>query len=112
MVLARFYSPSGSFENQAAIVFLALAQHQAVGADLRRVDAAVSYTHLDVYKRQEEILSLEPNVNPGVVCAVLAPTSGITSPYELTCALADHAAVNGVDLSLIHISFVLLRFID
>ena len=46
---------------------------------------------------REEILSLEPNVNPGVVCALLAPTSGITSPYELTCALADHAAVNGVD---------------
>ena len=49
---------------------------------------------------REEILSLEPNVNPGVVCALLAPTSGITSPYELTCALADHAAVNGVDFLL------------
>lgn len=49
---------------------------------------------------REEVLSLEPNVNPGVVCALLAPTSGITSPYELTCALADHAAVNGVDFLL------------
>lgn len=46
---------------------------------------------------REEILSLEPNVNPDVVCALLVPTSGITSPYELTCALADHAAVNGVE---------------
>lgn len=44
---------------------------------------------------REEILALEPNVNPDVVCALYAPTSGITSPYELTCALADHAAVNG-----------------
>ena len=49
---------------------------------------------------REEILSLEPNVNPDVVCALLAPTSGITSPYELTCALADHAAVNGVEFLL------------
>ena len=49
---------------------------------------------------REEILSLEPNVNPDVVCALLAPTSGITSPYELTCALADHAAVNGVEFHL------------
>ncbi len=49
---------------------------------------------------REEILSLEPNVNPDVVCALLAPTSGITSPYELTCALADQAAVNGVDFLL------------
>ena len=49
---------------------------------------------------REEILSLEPNVNPDVVCALLAPTSGLTSPYELTCALADHAAVNGVDFHM------------
>ena len=49
---------------------------------------------------REEILSLEPNVNSDVVCALLAPTSGITSPYELTCALADQAAVNGVDFLL------------
>ncbi len=45
---------------------------------------------------REQVLALEPNVNPDVVCALLAPTSGLTSPYELTCALADHAAVNGV----------------
>ena len=43
-----------------------------------------------------EVLALEPQVNPDVLCALLAPTSGLTSPYELTCALADHAAVNGV----------------
>ena len=45
---------------------------------------------------REEILALEPNVNPQAVCALYVPTSGLTSPYELTCALADHAAVNGV----------------
>lgn len=44
----------------------------------------------------DEILELEPQINPAVVCALLVPTSGLTSPYELTCALADHAAVNGV----------------
>ncbi len=44
----------------------------------------------------EEILALEPNTNPDVECALLVPTSGLTSPYELTYALADHAAVNGV----------------
>ena len=48
----------------------------------------------------DEILELEPNVNPCVVCALLVPTSGLTSPYELTCALADHAAVNGVEFML------------
>ena len=49
---------------------------------------------------REQVLALEPNVNPLVECALLAPTSGLTSPYELTCALADHAAVNGVVFAL------------
>lgn len=56
-------------------------------------------TGLRIIER-EEILALEPNVNPDVVCALLVPTSGLTSPYELTCALADHAAVNGVEFLL------------
>lgn len=49
---------------------------------------------LSVLER-DQVLALEPNTNPEVVCALLAATSGLTSPYELTCALADHAAVNG-----------------
>ncbi len=49
---------------------------------------------------RDEILRLEPNVNPEVICALLVPTSGLTSPYELTCALADHAAVNGVEFRM------------
>lgn len=44
----------------------------------------------------EEALSLEPSLNPEVSCALLVPTSGIVSPYELTFALADDAAANGV----------------
>ncbi|MBQ8092656.1 MAG: NAD(P)/FAD-dependent oxidoreductase [Clostridia bacterium] len=42
-----------------------------------------------------EVLALEPNVNPEVKGALLAKTSGLVSPYELTYALADHAALNG-----------------
>ena len=45
---------------------------------------------------RDEILALEPNTNPAVLCALHAPTSGLTSPYEMTFALADHAALNGV----------------
>ena len=47
-----------------------------------------------------EALALEPHLNPNVTLALLASTSGLTSPYELTCALADHAAVNGVHFLL------------
>ena len=49
---------------------------------------------------RDEVLRMEPNTNPAVLCALYAPTSGLTSPYELTFALADHAAVNGVRFRL------------
>ncbi len=49
---------------------------------------------------REEILALEPSTNPAVLCALYAPTSGLTSPYELTYALADHAALNGAAFRL------------
>ncbi len=49
---------------------------------------------------RDEILTLEPLTNAQVVCALLAETSGLVSPYELTFALADHAAVNGVQFQL------------
>lgn len=45
---------------------------------------------------RDEILRMEPNTNPSVVCALDVPESAIVSPYEMTYALADHAAVNGV----------------
>ena len=46
---------------------------------------------------RDEILELEPSVNPAAVCALEAPTSAIVSPYEMVFALADHAALNGVE---------------
>ena len=44
---------------------------------------------------REEVLALEPNTNPETAGALLAETSGLTSPYEFSFALADHAAQNG-----------------
>ena len=48
----------------------------------------------------DEILKMEPNTNPDVVCALYAPTSGLVSPYEMTGALADSAAENGAEFKL------------
>ena len=45
---------------------------------------------------REEALALEPQLNPEIRGALLAPTSGLVSPYELAFALADDAALNGV----------------
>jgi glycerol-3-phosphate dehydrogenase len=46
---------------------------------------------------REETLKLEPNTNPKITGALLAETSGLTSPYEFSFALADHAVLNGVE---------------
>ncbi len=54
---------------------------------------------LDILER-DEIVKMEQNVNPAVSCALYAPTSGLVSPYELTCALASSAAENGVEFLL------------
>lgn len=43
-----------------------------------------------------ELMHMEPNLNPQAVCALFAPTGGTIEPYELTIALAENAARNGV----------------
>lgn len=49
---------------------------------------------------REEALTMEPRLNPDVLCALYVPASGLVSPYELTFALADSAAENGADFLL------------
>jgi glycerol-3-phosphate dehydrogenase len=39
---------------------------------------------------------MEPNITDDVVGVLHAPSAGIVSPYEMTFALADNAATNGV----------------
>jgi glycerol-3-phosphate dehydrogenase len=51
---------------------------------------------------KEEILKMEANVNTTVLGGLYCPTAGITSPYELTIALAENAVANGVTLKLCH----------
>ena len=45
---------------------------------------------------REELVELEPNVSDAAVAALWAPTGAIVNPFQLTWALADVAASNGV----------------
>ena len=45
---------------------------------------------------REELHALEPNVSSEAVAALYAPTSAVVCPFELTCAMAENAARNGV----------------
>jgi len=47
---------------------------------------------------KDELLAMEPNVNPGAVGALFAPTGAIVCPYELCIAAAECAVREGVAL--------------
>lgn len=49
---------------------------------------------------KEELRKLEPAVSDKAVAALYAPTGGIVCPFGLTIALAENAAVNGVEFKL------------
>ena len=51
---------------------------------------------LEVILDKEKIKYMEPNITDEVVGVLHAPTAGIVSPYGMTIALADNAAMNGV----------------
>lgn len=45
----------------------------------------------------DELMKMEPNLNTKAKAALYAPTAGIVCPYEFTIALAENAAINGVE---------------
>jgi len=51
---------------------------------------------LEVILDKKRIKEMEPNLTDEVVGVLNAPTGGLASPYELTFALAENAATNGV----------------
>lgn len=50
---------------------------------------------LKILSRQE-LLEMEPNIQPEAVGALYAPTGGIVCPFHMTIALAENANANGV----------------
>jgi glycerol-3-phosphate dehydrogenase len=48
----------------------------------------------------KQVKILEPNISEEVVCALYAPTAGIVDPFSLCIAMAENAAVNGVQFYL------------
>jgi glycerol-3-phosphate dehydrogenase len=51
---------------------------------------------LELILDKDRIRYMEPNLTDDVVGVLHAPTAGIVSPYEMTFALAENAAMNGV----------------
>ncbi|MEY8001165.1 NAD(P)/FAD-dependent oxidoreductase [Clostridium sp. Mt-5] len=49
---------------------------------------------------REELLKMEPYINPQVKFGLYNPNTGIIDPFELTIALAENAVINGVKVLL------------
>ena len=49
---------------------------------------------------RDELIQLEPNINPELSCALLAPTGAIVCPYELCISAIGNAMDNGAELKL------------
>ncbi|MHB8070883.1 MAG: FAD-dependent oxidoreductase [Candidatus Cryosericum sp.] len=50
----------------------------------------------------DELMSMEPNLNPEADSGLFASTGGTVEPYEVTLALAENAALNGVTFLFEH----------
>jgi glycerol-3-phosphate dehydrogenase len=51
---------------------------------------------LELILDKQKIKYMEPNITDAVVGVLHAPSAGLVSPYEMTFALAENAAMNGV----------------
>ena len=49
---------------------------------------------------QQELREMEPHMGKDVIGALFAPTGGIVCPYSLVIAMAENAAINGVEFKL------------
>ncbi len=64
--------------------------------DERKKGTEDGISGLEVILDKKKIKQLEPNLTDEVVGVLHAPSAGLASPYELTFALAENAAMNGV----------------
>ena len=67
---------------------------------LRAIKQQGEYIHVEDLEilDKNEILRLEPNVNPDALGALHMPTAGIFNPFELVSAFYENARDNGVNM--------------
>lgn len=66
---------------------------------------------LYIVEGNEQLKKLEPHVSDNAVAALVIPTGGIVSPYEMCVAYAENAAENGVQFRF-HSEVVAIEKID
>jgi len=89
------------FKETGSLVLAFEPSHTAILQRLLKNGNLNGVNNLKIIAR-DEVLKIEPNVNPDVYQALWCPTAGITSPYEYCIALAENAVQNGVTILLEH----------
>ncbi len=87
------------YENVGSLVVCTDPERTDGLEELRQRGIANGVEGLQIVNR-ERLLELEPNVSDAACAALWAPTAGIVNPMQLTVALAENAATNGVEFRL------------
>ena len=83
------------YRRNGALVIALEEQDRVTVEELKERGERNGVSGLEILER-DQVLALEPALNPKVVCALFVPTGALVSPYEMAFALADDAALNGV----------------
>lgn len=65
--------------------------------NLKRLGESRCVPGLEMWGR-EKLRREEPNLSPGLIGALYAPTAGVVNPYEFAFALVENAVENGVEV--------------
>lgn len=87
------------FLRNGSLVVCTKGQDAALLDELKARGKANGMPELRILDR-EELLAMEPNIADDVVKALYAPTGAIVCPFNMTYALAENAAENGVEFLL------------
>ncbi len=87
-----------SYRRNGSLVVAFADEREAVEAIYRR-GVANGVPGLRILER-EELMAMEPHLNPDLACALYAPTGAIVCPYGLTIAAVGNAMDNGAELLL------------
>ncbi|HHD2716992.1 TPA: NAD(P)/FAD-dependent oxidoreductase [Clostridium perfringens] len=87
------------FKRNGAFILAFLDEDMNILESLKENGEKLGVEGLEILTR-EEALNIEPNLNKEIVGVLNVKTSGIVSPYEMTIALAENAAENGVEFKL------------
>ena len=87
------------FKRNGAFILAFSDEDMNILESLKENGEKLGVERLEILPR-EESLNIEPNLNKEIVGVLNVKTSGIVSPYEMTIALAENAAENGVEFKL------------